>query len=1117
MRSLKLLFACLFTSFVAIVDLPVRAQLTPDETLGNESSKVTSSIDGTGNPFDLIEGGAARGGNLFHSFSDFNIGSAEEVYFSSPEGIETILSRVTGGSLSTIDGVLGTRGASDAALILMNPNGIVFGEGAVLETQGAFTATTATSVQLGDDGSFNAVSSESDNLLSVNPSALFFNGLASATPEILVKSRLGLSVLEGETLSLSGGDIIFDGGRVAASGSRVELSAVDAAGAIAITEEGSVLSAEAQRGDVRLENASSIDVMGSELAISAKNIQVLSDTDVFAGSQAERDGIESRASLISLEATEQIQIAGSGTFVGNAVGTGVFEEGGDIVLSAKNIKVFDGGVVATLALDGSNSGDIVITASDTVLLGSAGSNITSLFTTTRDNSKGSGGDIEIFADNFEMAGEIDLVTATYGSGDAGSINIEASGSSIFGGARGSGSQFITTFTDENSTGKGGDVTITSSDIEISNGTRITTATSSEAAAGDIAIAASDNLTIIGFTSGEERFATKVGSITNGRTGQAGNIEISATNLDVNKGGAIDSSTLGDGDAGTVRIDVVETARFDGARSASDGLFASGVRSNGSIDGNGRGGRIEIFANDLEVTNGAQILAASVGIGDAGDISVDVVDTVRLEGVNPFDGGFPSGIGSDVLRDGSGRGGSVSVSAADIELTNGASIGASVFGRGDAGNVMLNASDTVRVDGVNLATGRSPTSISSTVEPSGEGQGGIVEIVAADLVVTNGGFISTSVLGRGDAGNVLIDVSDTVVVDGVSPIMGNAASGISSGINGGAEGRGGSVIISAAALSVTNGGQIDTSVFGRGDAGNVEIDVLGDVLVSGFNQLRSDDVFPSTIASSVNDGGVGRGGGVRISADSLEVSNKADIAAFSEGEGAAGSIDLDIDDRILVEGDSNIATLSTSGSGGQVDIQADGVVLRDDGNIRTSVTSREGTGGRIIIDADYIVALGDSDVLSFSRDGRGGDIDLRQTALFSESFVPIDESLSRDELLELNRNNRADINATGGITSGQILITEANFVENNLVELPDSLVDIEALVANACVVRSADADGTLVLGAGDRSRQAPSSPLLNTYPTSAIQSLPLAESEVIQEPQALYQLPDGRLLMSHRCE
>ena len=70
----------------------VEAQLLPDNTLGKENYVINSinSLE------DRIDGGAIRGSNLFHSFKEFNVGNNRSVYFSNPNAIQNILSRVTG-------------------------------------------------------------------------------------------------------------------------------------------------------------------------------------------------------------------------------------------------------------------------------------------------------------------------------------------------------------------------------------------------------------------------------------------------------------------------------------------------------------------------------------------------------------------------------------------------------------------------------------------------------------------------------------------------------------------------------------------------------------------------------------------------------------------------------------------------------------------------------------------------------------------------------------------------------------------------------------------------------------------------------------------------------------
>ncbi|NJO51348.1 MAG: filamentous hemagglutinin N-terminal domain-containing protein [Leptolyngbyaceae cyanobacterium RM2_2_4] len=142
------------------------AQITPDRTLGAENSQVFR--DASGQLVD-IGGGAIRGTNLFHSFTEFNVGGQQQVYFTNPAGIETILSRVTGGNPSEILGTLGVNG--NANLFLLNPNGILFGRDARLDIAGSFGATTADRFSFNNGLEFSAVDPNVPPLLTltINP------------------------------------------------------------------------------------------------------------------------------------------------------------------------------------------------------------------------------------------------------------------------------------------------------------------------------------------------------------------------------------------------------------------------------------------------------------------------------------------------------------------------------------------------------------------------------------------------------------------------------------------------------------------------------------------------------------------------------------------------------------------------------------------------------------------------------------------------------------------------------------------------------------------------------------------------------------------------------------
>jgi filamentous hemagglutinin family protein len=223
----------------------VFAQIVPDTTLGSENSRVT----GISPTIDQINGGATRGTNLFHSFQEFNVGEGRSAYFTNPAGIENILTRVTGTNPSNILGTLGITGGN-ANLFLINPNGIIFGQNASLDVGGSFTATTANAIKLGDTGLFSASEPATSNLLTVRPSALFFNAVA---PGAIVNQSLaqslsgqtnsldgpvGLQVPIGKTLALIGGNVAIEGGNLTAAGGIIELGSVAGVGEVSLSEIG---------------------------------------------------------------------------------------------------------------------------------------------------------------------------------------------------------------------------------------------------------------------------------------------------------------------------------------------------------------------------------------------------------------------------------------------------------------------------------------------------------------------------------------------------------------------------------------------------------------------------------------------------------------------------------------------------------------------------------------------------------------------------------------------------------------------------------------------------------------------------------------------------------------
>jgi filamentous hemagglutinin family protein len=202
------------TGAIALIGTaPALAQITPDTTLGAESSIVTPDAIVGGNPADLIEGGALRGSNVFHSFIDFNVAESQRVYFANPNGINNIVSRVTGGNVSNIFGTLGVDGAAN--LFLLNPNGILFGPNAQLDVAGSFSASTGDRFSYLDGSEFNAVNPNDAPLVTVNitPGVQLVD-----IPQGDILNAADLEVGAGQTLALLGNTVINSGDLTAAGG-----------------------------------------------------------------------------------------------------------------------------------------------------------------------------------------------------------------------------------------------------------------------------------------------------------------------------------------------------------------------------------------------------------------------------------------------------------------------------------------------------------------------------------------------------------------------------------------------------------------------------------------------------------------------------------------------------------------------------------------------------------------------------------------------------------------------------------------------------------------------------------------------------------------------------------
>ncbi|MBE9009858.1 filamentous hemagglutinin N-terminal domain-containing protein, partial [Pseudanabaenaceae cyanobacterium LEGE 13415] len=951
---------------------PAIAQVTPDDTLGSERSVLLQdatfngvplqiTINGVLTPIDVIRGGARRGNNVFHSFSQFNAALDRGTYFLVPDPqVQNVFARVTGSTPSNILGRLGTFQiigdgffSSNANLFLINPNGILFGNNASLEVGGAFIATTANAVRFGDN-TFSATAPEAvTDVLQVNPSAFLFNRIP--TGDIIVRSKeptaiesfRGLRVPNNQNLILLGGNVRLEGGQLSAFGGRVEIAAIAGSGVIGLNPNGSLSVPDGvPRADVILNQAAKIDVSLQErgdIGITANNLRLADESQVIAGIDLGGGSSESQAGDIVLNATGAIELLG-GSRIQNDVNSNLTGNSGDINITANSLFLSEDSQISASTFGTGDAGNINLTIADRILIRDPlpeGPAYSGILTRVESGAQGNGGNLTVTANTLELGNGGQLSASTLGEGDAGDVTIRVRDRISLTGAQ----TTIFSSTAENATGDAGNLFVSANTLELFNGGQLTGSTNGVGAGGNVTIDVRDRVSLIGVTG-------IFSSVGDNATGNAGNLLIRANTLELINGGQLIGSTAGVGSAGNITVEVRDRVSIRGRT----GNISSTLFSEVGSDAVGAGGDVQISANTLDLSDGGRINASTFGRGDAGNITIRVRDRVSLTGGQ-------AALFSSVEENATGNGGNLFISANTLELLNGGQLIASTGGRGSAGNVTIEVLDRVLLDG---AEGEISSAIFSRVSESGVGEGGNVSITANRVELTNRASLNADTLGQGNAGNVTIQASDRVFLDN---------SGIFNNVRRTATGNGGNLFIFANTLELKNDAALVANTTGRGNAGNVTIDVRDRV------SLDNSNVFSSVDASAV-----GNGNNLSVFANRLELTGGAQLQVNTAGAGNGGNLFLGRQDRpiqtVSISGtnpagrSSALFAFTTSDRpGGNIRIFADQFRLSD-GGVVDARTFQGGDSGTIRLDANTIDILSGGQILAITQgSGRANSINI----------------------------------------------------------------------------------------------------------------------------------------------
>ncbi|HEY9735978.1 MAG TPA: hypothetical protein V6D06_06835, partial [Trichocoleus sp.] len=803
-----------------------------------------------------------------------------------------------------------------------------------------------------------------------------------------------------------------------------------------------------------------------------------------------------------------IFVTGEGIY-GDGINTrGFGRQGGTVFLEARDDISVTNSFIKTSGPG--QVGDIVLVAGGTVRFDGLDGSPTGASSDIATGERGIGGDVQIRANNLEVINGAQLSAATFGQGPAGSVILEITDTARFVGSGPDSKLPSGAFSRVTPIGQGagGDVRVKAVNLEVLDGAVISTATFGEGDAGSVILEIAGTARFAGYDVKDGSNSGAFSDIAPNGKGNGGNVEIRAANLEVLSGAQLGAGTAGEGIAGNVTLEISDTALFEGFNPIRN--TPSGAFSSIGATGKGDGGDLKIRATNLRVLNGAILSAATSGEGNAGNVLLDVADTASFEGVNSIKGN-PSGAYSSVVFGSKGAGGDLKIAANTLEVLSGAALSAGTAGKGDSGDVILEITGVARLDSANAAGG-STSMVTSSVGLTGWGNGGDLKIRAGTLEVLNGSQLNAATSGQGDAGTVVLEITGVARFDGVNPVD-RSQGGAFSSVQPQGKGSGGDLKIRANTLEVLNGALLVAGTFGDGDSGNVILEIADAVRFADFKGA------PSGALTSVGSSAKGQGGDIRIQAARLDISSGGGLTAGSVGQGDAGNVVLSIRDRIQ-SNNGIIATNARSNSGGQIQIETDSIFLLGDSDIQTFVNSGENSGGNITINANFLIALDDSDLLAFAVDGRGGNIDLTRTAFFGQNFQIA--TLGTDPST-LDDNSRVDISATGRLASGSVSLPDVSFIENSLTELADTLVGTETFTAGSCIA-SSSAEGAFVVSGQDGLPSRPGDAALAAFATGSVQVLDGSsagnkgeQALILQEPEGLYQLADGRLVLSRACQ
>ena len=762
--------------------LPRRiAQIVSDGTL-----PVNSIVTPDGSTL-TINGGTAAGGNLFHSFQDFNVPSNDIAHFNNALTIDNIITRVTGGNISNIDGIIRANGTAN--LFLINPAGLMFGPNASLDIGGSFVGSTAEALQFEDGRVYSAVDVDAPPLLTINvpvglqfgpqPGDIIVEGdrahnlqfediellLGQETKRLNRTDRpLGLQVRPDRTLALVGGEINLSRGHLTAESGRLELGSIAGNTTVTLTPiptgwqfgyEGVELF-----GNISLSGAASIDTSGpgaGAVQVRGRSLSLEDGSTIVAFTLGDEAG-----EPVTIRTTDSVEFVGKtpeGKIRSSIMADVEWRargNGSTVTIDTGRLQLIDGARISVSTRGRGSGGNLNIAATESVELMSDLNETSRFLAEVGPAATGDGSNITISSPRVRVRDEARISTQTEGLGRGGTLRIDAAETVEVG----NNGTIRTTTGGPESRGNAGNLIIETGRLIVFEEGGIRAATEGQGDAGNLTIQATESIEL---TDGAKIEATTGGT----STGNGGTISVTTDILTLLDGGRIASTTIGGGDAGNLIVNAREIDIRGVVLNRRDRFVPSRLEAQVNPRSTGSAGNLTIRADRLTLRDGGRISAATFSSGNAGMLDI-IATEIELSGGQDFFDGLPAGLVVGVTEDGTGDAGSLRIRADRLTVRDGMEVSVSSQGQGSAGDLEINASELF-IDGgiLNAETAR--------------GNIGDITLNTSDLRLRNRSQVTTNAMGASTGGNIEID-SDTLTALENSDITANADSSLGGRVN-----------------------------------------------------------------------------------------------------------------------------------------------------------------------------------------------------------------------------------------------------------------------------------------------------------------------------------------------